>query len=181
MKNAIILHGTSGKPASFWFPSIKKFLESRGYEVWVPSLPEPDTPKLNVQLPFVLKNGKFSSETILIGHSAGTPLILSILENINVKINKAILVAGYARSNPKNEPQPILQEKYNWDKIKNNVKEIIFINSDNDPWGCDDKQGRHMFDNLGGTLIIRHGEGHMGSDSFNQPYREFPLLEKLLA
>lgn len=131
-------------------------------------------------MPFVLKNGKFVSETILIGHSAGTPLILSILENINVKINKAILVAGYARSNPKNEPQPILQEKYNWNKIKNNVRDIIFINSDNDPWGCDDKQGRYMFDNLGGTLIIRHGEGHMGSDYFNQPYKEFPLLEKLL-
>jgi len=33
---------------------------------------------------------------------------------------------------------------------------------------------------FGGTLIIRHGEGHMGSDKFNQPYREFPLLEKIL-
>jgi hypothetical protein len=37
-----------------------------------------------------------------------------------------------------------------------------------------------MFDHLGGTLIVRHGEGHMGSDSFNQPYKEFPLLEKLI-
>lgn len=57
--------------------------------------------------------------------------------------------------------------------------EIIFINSDNDPWGCDDKQGRKMFDKLGGTLIIRH-DGHMGSEKFNQPYREFPLVVKLV-
>ena len=34
--------------------------------------------------------------------------------------------------------------------------------------------------NLGGTLIIRHGEGHMGSSKFNQPYKEFPLLTKLI-
>ena len=180
MKNAIILHGTSSKPESFWFPSIKKFLESKGYEVWVPSLPNPDKPSLGIQLPFVLKNGKFNGETILIGHSAGATLILSILENIKVRVNKAILVAGYAKSNPKNEPQPILQKEYDWKKIKMNVKKIVFINSDNDPWGCDDKHGRYMFNNLGGTLIIRHGEGHMGSDSFNQPYKEFPLLERLL-
>ena len=65
-------------------------------------------------------------------------------------------------------------------KIKSNVKDIIFINSDNDPWGCDDKEGYYMFENIGGTLIVRHGEGHMGSNDFNQPYKEFPLLEKLI-
>ena len=57
---------------------------------------------------------------------------------------------------------------------------MILINSDNDPWGCDDKAGKFIFDNLGGTLIIRHGEGHMGSNTFNQPYREFPLLLELI-
>ncbi len=37
-----------------------------------------------------------------------------------------------------------------------------------------------MFDHLGGTQIIKHGEGHMGSDTFTQPYREFPLLVQLI-
>ena len=37
-----------------------------------------------------------------------------------------------------------------------------------------------MFDTFGGTLIIRHGEGHMGSNAMNQPYKEFPLLLKLI-
>ncbi len=78
------------------------------------------------------------------------------------------------------EAEPILQKKYDWNKIRENVKDIIFINSDNDPWGCDDKEGYYMFKNIGGTLVIRHGEGHMGSDKFNQPYKEFPLLESLL-
>jgi len=73
-----------------------------------------------------------------------------------------------------------LQKQYNWKKIKKNVKDIIFINSSNDPWGCDDKEGLFLFKHLGGTLIIREGEGHMGSDTFKQPYRTFPLLEKLL-
>lgn len=180
MKNAIILHGTDCKPTSFWHPSIKKFLEAIGYFVWVPELPNADKPDLKKWLPFVLKGGKINKDTILIGHSAGSPFILSILESINITIHKAILVAGYAQLKSQKDNPLILQKKYNWTKIKKNVKDIIFINSSDDPWGCNDKAGIYLFKNLGGTLIIREGEGHMGSDSFNQPYTRFPLLEKLL-
>ena len=182
MKNAIMLHGTACTPTSYWFPSIRKNLEGTGYQVWVPQLPDADMPDLAKQLPYVLENGEFNKETVIIGHSAGCPLTLSVLENVDTRIHKAILVAGYSR--PKSDdpkPEPILQNKYDWEKIRQNVKDIYFINSDNDPWGCDDKEGRHMFEHLGGTLIVRHGEGHMGSDTFDQPYREFPLLEKILS
>jgi len=78
-----------------------------------------------------------------------------------------------------NGPKTILQDKYDWQKIKEHCQDFVFINSINDPWGCNDKQGRIMFDNLGGTLVINQ-EGHMGSDTFHQPYKEFPLLIKLL-
>lgn len=180
MKNAIILHGTGCNPDSFWQPSIKKFLEKLGYDVWVPALPDSDTPDLKKWLPVVMKDGKFTEETVLIGHSAGTPFILSILENIDVTIHKAILVASYSRMKGDDDNPLILQDSYNWEKIKKNAKDIIFINSSDDPWGCNDKEGLNLFQHLGGTLIIREGEGHMGSDSFNQPYTSFPLLEKLL-
>jgi hypothetical protein len=63
--------------------------------------------------------------------------------------------------------------------MKSHFKDIIFINSDNDPWGCTDVQGRIMFDHLGGTQVIVH-EGHMGSTTHKQPYKEFPLLLKLI-
>ncbi len=126
---------------------------------------------------FCVTGGVFDENTILIGHSAGSPLVLSILEKINVVIDRAILVAGYTHTDGNSK---ILQEKYNWEKIKKSVKDLIFINSDNDPWGCDHKQGLEMWGKLGGTIILREGEGHMGSDSFKQPYTKFPLLEKIL-
>ena len=187
MKNAIILHGTGCNPKSFWQPNIKKHLERKAYSVWVPQLPGTDSPDIKKQLPFVLNGGKFTKDTIIIGHSAGCPLTLAVLENINVKVYKVILVAGYARPT-KFTPPPgmkvgkdlILQSKYDWNKIKKNVKDLIYINSDNDPWGCNDKEGLYMWKKTGGTLIVREGEGHMGSDSFNQSYSKFPLLEKLL-
>lgn len=180
MKNAMIFHGTSGNPDKFWIPWLKDMLEKDGYEVWVPQLPEPDTPDLKIQLPFVLKNGKFNSETVIIGHSAGNPLIISVLEKIDIRIKGAVLVAGFIKNLTKVNKDAILQDKYDFEKIKNNVENLFFINSDNDPWGCDDKAGREMFDKLGGTLVIRHGDGHMGSDRFNQPYKTFPLLHKII-
>lgn len=57
MKNAIILHGTSCKPDSFWQPSIKKYLQGFGYDVWTPQLPDADHPNLKKQLPYVLGGG----------------------------------------------------------------------------------------------------------------------------
>ncbi|QQR78347.1 MAG: alpha/beta hydrolase [Candidatus Moraniibacteriota bacterium] len=178
MKNAIILHGTGTKKDEFWFPYLKNELEKLGYDVWLPQLPNDEHPNRMDWLPFILSNGTFTEETVLIGHSAGAQVILSVLEKIDVKIKKAILVSGYAKllresAEGENEEEP------HWDVIRPHAKEFIFINSDNDPWGCDDTQGKIMADNLGGKLIVRH-DGHMGSTTYNQPYKEFPLLVELI-
>lgn len=107
---------------------------------------------------------------------------MSILENINIQIKQALLVAGFYHPIDDNGYSNLmLQDKYDWSKIKKNCKEIILINSDNDPWGCDDIQARIVMQKLNATLIIFSGQGHMGSDSFNQPYKEFPLLTKILS
>jgi len=174
MTQVIIFHGTGCSSNFYWYPYIKKKLEEKGYNVLVPNLPNSNEAKLEEWFPYVLNNLKITKDTILIGHSAGCPLILSILENIDFKIKQAILVAGFLELDSN-----ILQLSYNFEKIKSNVDEIIFINSANDPWGCNDKQGRKMFDKLGGTLIINN-EGHMGSTTYNQPYKEFPFLLKLI-
>jgi predicted alpha/beta hydrolase family esterase len=181
MKNAIIFHGTSCTPDSYWFPKTKTFLETLGYEVWVPQLPGADNPQLSAWLPVAL-SGTYTKDTVIIGHSAGAPLVLSVLENIGVTIHKAVLVAGFARilRSDKGIPQPILQPSYNWEVIKKAAKDIVYINSQNDPWTIDQEEGLYMWQKTGGTLICRSGEGHMGSDSFHQPYTRFPLLEKIL-
>lgn len=178
MKNAIILHGTGDSPKLYWFPYLVENLKKEWISCLGPTITERQKPNLEDWLSFVLKNAKFNKDTILIGHSAGSQLILSILENINMKINKAVLVSGYA------EPLPIKEGykksgKFNWFKIRKHAKNLFYINSDNDPWECDDKQGRIMFDKLGGALIILH-EGHMDSTTYKQPYKKFPLLVNLL-
>lgn len=151
-----------------------------GYGVTIPNLPHTDSPTLAEQLP-VAQEQLIDSDTILIGHSSGCALGLSLLENSKTRIRQTILVAGYARSvGNETEENPMLQQSYDWEQIKRNCGEFVFLNSDNDPWGCTDTEGRYMLDRLGGKLILMKGEGHMGSDSFNQPYKEFPFLLQLI-
>jgi uncharacterized protein len=178
MKNAIILHGTGDTIEMFWFPYVAKGLRQRGFEVWLPQLPNANKPNLAEWLPFILKNGKFVEETVLIGHSAGAQIILSLLENIDIKVKQAILISGYSKPLPKTENDPKNQDNFDWEKIKGKAGEFIFINSDNDPWQCTDVQGKIMADNLGGRLIVMH-DGHMGSQTHKQEYKEFPLILEL--
>lgn len=177
MKNVIIFHGTAETKESFWFPWLISNLEKQGYSVSFPILPDSDHPDLEKWLPIALSQ-TYTPETIVIGHSAGCPLILSVLERIDIQIQKAILVAGFV-DELESFKEPILQASYNWKKIKQSSRDFFFINSTNDPWGCTDRQGRKMFDNLGGTLIVNN-DGHMGSDTFNQPYETFPILLNLV-
>jgi predicted alpha/beta hydrolase family esterase len=176
---AIIFHGTDCKPEDYWYQWLGKQLEAKGYTVEIPYYPDINKEPVTSFLPKVLKAHTFDDQTVLIGHSAGSPLILSILENTDVGIAQAILVAGFSYPIGDGETDHILQPSYDWEKIKQHSTDFIFINSVNDPWGCDDKQGRFMYDKLGGTQIIRN-DGHFGSASYNQPYKEFPLLERLV-
>jgi hypothetical protein len=91
-------------------------------------------------------------------------------------VHQAIMVAGYATP-PNTSAEPVLQERYDWDAIRVHVRDLYFINSVVDPYGCDVAQGRAMFDRLGGTLIIKD-EGHFGD--YDQPYPTFPLLDRLI-
>ncbi len=179
MKNAIIFHGTDDNPDRYWYKWLGKELEKDGYKVEIPYNPTINKESIDNFLPKVLKQHTFDKETLLIGHSAGGPLVLSILEHINVQIAKAVFVAGYCTHPDDQMEDPVLQEKYNWEKIKQNVKEIVFINSVNDPWNCNDTQGRMMFDQLGGIQVILNDE-HFGSLPKGQVYDTFPLLRTLV-
>jgi uncharacterized protein len=175
MKKAFIFHGTDNTPTDFWYGWLAEQLQARGYQTAVPYYPDINKEDISTFLPKVLAAHSFDEETILIGHSSGGSLLLSICEHVKVK--QAILVAGFWRSLQETVKDPVLQDKYDWDKIKENCGDFIFINSVDDPWGCDDSQGRAMFDHLGGTQIIRK-EGHFGSGAAHQSYPTFPFLLK---
>ena len=175
-RRAIIFHGTAASPDVVWLPWLRRRLIERDYAVEAPHYPELNVESVTTFLPKVLANHTFDANTVLVGHSGGAALLLAILEQIDTRVDQAILVAGYC-TQPNAEDEPVLQDAYDWAAIRANVRDLYFINSRADPYGCDDQQGRAMFERLGGTQIIRD-DGHFGD--IDQPYESFELLDRLI-
>ncbi len=190
-KNAVIFHGSGDGPGSYWMPYIRQGLEQKGFQVTTPQLPDdpdnPGNPGLDLWLPRALEI-PYVNTSVLIAHSAGVPLALSVLERLkDITINQVILVAGYCSQRELDEwlevTNPMLQASYDWDKIRANAGQLICLNSDNDPYTCGVEKGQEIVDKIGfnkGRLIVMKGQGHMGSDFFRQPYKEFPFLLSLI-
>jgi len=176
MRNAIIFHGTGGNPDVVWLPWLGRRLTERGYTVRIPHYPDLNVEPIATFLPKVLADQHFDEDTVLVGHSGGAALLLALLERLDVAVKQAILVAGYS-TKPNDASEPVLQERYDWAAIKAHVRDLYFVNSPVDPYGCDAEQGRALFDRLGGTQIIRD-DGHFGD--YDQPYETFELLDKLI-
>lgn len=131
--NFIQLHGFEATPDDDFHPWLKKELESRGYKVQVPSLPNTENPSVEEQVNYVLKNCKFDENTILIGHSLGSVVALKVLEKLKSPIKKLVLTAGFV------EPVTMGREynkshnwKFNFAKIKKNSPQVIILHDNND-------------------------------------------------
>ena len=172
-RSAIIFHGTGANPDVCWLPGLRHRLTERGYAVEAPHYPGLNVEPIETFLPKVLANHTFDAGTVLVGHSGGAALLLALLEHLDVTVAQAVLVAGYA-TEPNESEEPVLQQAYDWPAIRSHVRDLVFLNSPGDPYGCDDRQGRAMFDRLGGTLIIRDGGHYDDLDAFD-------LLDRLIA
>lgn len=175
-RRCIIFHGTGGSPEILWFPWLRDRLTARGYAVECPHYPDLNVEPISSFLPKVLARHTYDAETVLVGHSGGAALLLSVLQSTDVSVARAILVAGYSTP-PNASEEPVLQSTYDWEAIRGGTKDHYFINSRQDPYGCDEGQGRAMFDRAGGTLIVRD-DGHFGD--VDQPYPTFELVDRLI-
>lgn len=184
MKQAILMHGTGGSGTDyFWFSDTKKFLENNGYSVWWKELPNTKRPTIEETYNFMKTEfPALTKETIIIGHSSACPVILHWLENQEIVVKQSVLVGGFYKPFGKEKRGGImLPDSFDWSDIRSKAKEIIMINSDNDPWGCTDELAREAALKLNAKLIVNSGEGHMGSTSHNQPYPDLPILKRLIA
>jgi uncharacterized protein len=93
MKRAIFFPGTGETRESVWFPYLADELEKNGYGVKTIGYPDPDKPAVDELVEIALKEN-YDEETIVVGHSAGVALILALLEKLDVRVKKALLVAG---------------------------------------------------------------------------------------
>jgi len=176
-KTAAIFHGLGGSEKSFWIPWLKASLEAKNFDVWTPTLPACEKfDDLDIWVDEVVAKPPHRFYDLMVGHSAGYPLILRLLSRKDFSADHIISVAGFIKPSANMENDPTVPDAFNIAHITNNCKAFTFIHSDNDPWDCDEKQGEFMRQYLGGTLVIKTGDGHFGSDYYQQPYKTFPML-----
>jgi predicted alpha/beta hydrolase family esterase len=175
-RRAIVFHGTGGHPDAVWYRWLGDRLAARGYEVEIPHHPGINIEPLDAVLPRVLAAHVFDADTVLVGHSGGAALLLALLEQVPAPVAQAVLVAGYSTP-PNTEDEPVLQPSYDWARIRAHARQFVFVNSVDDPYGCDEAQGRAMFDRLGGVQVVLD-EGHFGSPERDHP--TFELLDRLI-
>lgn len=185
-KRVFIIHGWGGNPQEGWFPWLKKELEKRGFVVQVPSMPNPEEPKIETWIPFLAKLVVQADEnTFLVGHSIGCQTIIRYLQTLpdGKKIGGAVFVAGwYNLRNLETEEEkriagPWVHEPRDDKKIRQAVGRAIAIFSDNDPFVVAENQ-KSWKELIGAKIILEHQRGHFSGDD---NIKELPsVLEAVL-
>ncbi len=175
-KRVFIIHGWEGYPEEAWFPWLKKELETKGFEVFVPSMPDSGNPKIEVWVPF-LKNlvGKCDENTYFIGHSMGCRTIIKYLDELedNEKAGGVVFVAGWVSLTPMamrtEEEKEIVRQwlaaSIDYEKVKKIGRKFVAIFSDDDEYVPFEENSKTYKEKLGAEIILEHGKGHFGGDS----------------
>ena len=180
-KNPVfIFHGAYGNPKENWFPWLKNELELRGCEVYIPQFPTPENQTIeNWNNVFENYKSKVTEDSIFIGHSIGVAFLLQILENREMPIQAAFLVAGFISQlkNPKfDEINASFIREMDWLKLQKDCQRVYVFHSDDDPY-VPLKYGKELSEKLGIGVTVVKKAGHFNEIS---GYKEFPLLLDLI-
>jgi len=182
-KRVFLIHGWEGYPENCWFPWLRKELENRGFQVFVPAMPNPEEPEIESwvnKLNNITK--KLDDDTYFVGHSIGCQAIMRYLQTINNNVGGIIFVAGWFNlpcletKEEKRIAKPWLEMPIDTERIKKLSKNIIAIFSDDDP-DVPLSDSELFKSRLNAKIIIEHNKGHFSDDA---GVKELPIVLKEL-
>lgn len=174
-KRIFLVHGWSGNPQNNWFPWIQRKLESRGFEVYAPAMPNPDEPRMDAWIPALAAAvGQADRDTFFVGHSMGCQTIVRYLQTLpdGLQVGGAVFVGGFFKrlTNEDDDPEDkaIADEWLNapidFKALRARIPKSVAIFSDNDPSVPLDNQDDFR-DKLGSEIIMEHRKGHFSDDA----------------
>lgn len=188
MKRAVLLHGTDGTPQSGWLPWLKSELERRGYEVWVPELPNNHTPNRQAYNDFLFSNDWDFKDNLIVGHSSGAVSVLNLLEDSRCPhIKTAVLVGAWSDSKKaglldkedfeKDQFNDLFPPKgFDFGTIKQKTDRLLFLHGDDDPY-CPLDQAKWLAEQTASDIIVIPGGGHLNGGA---GWTELPQLTSAL-
>jgi len=187
MKKAVILHGTNNTPSDNWYPWAKNELETRGYTVYTPLLPDNHAPNKATYEDFLKHSGWDFSDNIVIGHSSGATTALNLLmSDWFPKIKALVLVGTFLNENlldgaswyVKGQFDNLFPEAgFNPELVRAKSNTSFFIHGDNDPY-CSFEEARSFAKSVHGELIVVENGLHLSSNSKELP-ELVPILDSL--
>lgn len=168
-KRVIIVHGWGGRPGQHWSPWLKEQLETSGFEVIEPAMPDTDNPVITKWVACLEETvGELDQNTYFVGHSIGCQTIMRYLEKqTGKKAGGCVFVAGWFKldnlesEEDKQIAAPWLKEDIDFSKVLEVTKNFIVINSSNDDYGYV-QENKNMFEEkLGAKVIILANKGHL--------------------
>ena len=181
MPRAFIIHGYGGVPTDGWQPWLKRELENRGYEVFVPAMPDTQHPRVGPWVKMLSETvGEPRQDDLFVGHSLGCITIVRYLQTLRPgeRVTRAIFVAGfYEELGPEyDELKSFLDDPVDWGAVKAACASFVVIHSEDDD-AVPSARALALAEKLGVQVDMRQGYGHF---SGSEGHRELPLiLEKL--
>jgi len=142
----VFLHayGDTSK-GSFW-QWLGREIESKGGKVvFAPDLPNTDNPVYEEQRNYVLNNHEFKETDIVIAHSLGNVLMMKLLSEKDIKIDKMVMVApplpvkedvisgeAFLDKAPRQALAEYCEFNFDFEKIANSVNGIIVLADEKD-------------------------------------------------
>lgn len=171
-KRIFIIHRWDGSPEADWHPWLKRKLESRGFIVNIPAMPESSEPKIEAWVSHLSKIvGNVDENTFFVGHSIGCQTILRYLESLpsDVKVGGAIFVAGWltlqnlSSDKEREIAKPWLETPIDFEKARQHSNKFVAIFSDNDEFVP--LSNKEIFEQrLKAKTILEHNKGHFSDD-----------------
>lgn len=167
-KRVFIVHGWEADSSSDWFPWLKRELETRGYDVTVPDMPDTNHPNKGTWVQSLATLiGEPDENTYLVGHSIGGNTALRYLESLNgKKIGGVVLAAPYygkvtlESGEAKKIADPWLNTPIDFSKVKAASDKFVCIFSDNDEWVS--IKNKDFFEKtLSSRIVVEHDKAHL--------------------
>ncbi len=167
MKRVFIVHAWGENPQACWYPWASSELKNNGLEVFVPFMPDTETPVIEAWVSALAELvGEPDDQTYFIGHSIGCQTILRYLETIDTPVGGAVFVAGWFNlENLEDEEseaiaKPWIETSFSLEKVNRVLPKSILIISDNDPFGAF-KENTERFSDLVSHTVVLPDAGHI--------------------
>lgn len=169
-RKAVIVPGNGAGSVEFclWYGWTKKRLDKiPNFECLLRDMPDPNTARENIWLPFMESELLCDERTIIIGHSSGAAAAMRYAETHEVFA--IILVSAYTSDlGDSNERKSgYFNRPWQWEKIKSNCRYIVQFGSTDDPFLPWSEQ-QEVADELGAELHKYLDRGHFQNTEFHE-------------